>query len=159
MKIICVKKCLDKNGDNYVVGDAYHYYETCYVYDSLGIKLYDIYHEEGEERDGRIHMGIGNLQFIRDNFFINNVSLKKIFCTNKCITRSGRTIYNYHEYYYKIDNSVYGGDENVCTLYERDQRTWLGYVKCDFISNNFIEWSEYELCLNNINNLFNCIML
>lgn len=162
MEILCTKRCLDKNGDEYTKGGIYHYYDNLFVYDTLGNKLFDIYDEDTE--DERVHMGLGSLQFIKDNFYLKDFpedKLNKILCIKDVRGGNGRQYYNGKEYYYKLDNRKYcEGDDKIYNIYiTSDERTWIGYIKYSFIKKNFIEWVEYESYISSINNLFNNIMV
>ena len=49
MELVCTRSCLDKYDKPYIIGGLYKYYDSQYVFDTFGNKIYDIFEEEEEK--------------------------------------------------------------------------------------------------------------
>ncbi len=140
MEIICTKSCLDKDGILYDIGGRYKYYDSKFVFDNLGNKVFDIYSEVGGVDE---YKGNGTISFINEHFYTKGkILFTKLVCKDVCKGLNGRIYYKDKCYYYSLKEMHYLPDaEKQYTMYNED-KVFLGYVRYSFINNNFIEWDR-----------------
>ena len=143
MEIICRRRCFDAEGNQYVIGGKYKWYNTDYVFMvPYNEKLYNIYLEASGID---VFMGTGTIQFIEFNFEPINTSefeVIKCVCINTIVGPNGRKYKENEHYKYSLKEVKYAfGEEQMYVMYS-DSGVWMSYVKKEFLK-NFMDYSLY----------------